>query len=113
MKVWMTSFFVLFSIAELYQWVKHFTLPLPVYILGGAFLAIASNCERQAGFLLYPPNERTPEKNDRSPHNMPSVNSSNLNHSQLQSGELGSSKSQSARAISFTIRRSTQQRVDD
>ncbi len=45
MKVWIASFLVLFAIAELYQWAKHFTLPLPVYILGGAFLAIASNYE--------------------------------------------------------------------
>jgi len=28
---------VLFAIAELYQWAKHLTLPLPIYILGGAF----------------------------------------------------------------------------
>jgi hypothetical protein len=50
MKVWIASFLVLFGIAELYQWAKHFTLPLPVYILGGAFLAIASNYERRGNF---------------------------------------------------------------
>jgi len=43
MKIWLACFGVLFAIAELYQWLKHLMLPLPIYILGGAFLAIASN----------------------------------------------------------------------
>lgn len=43
MKVWITSFFVLFCMAELYQWLSHFTVPLPVFLLTGAVLAIASN----------------------------------------------------------------------
>ncbi len=43
MRVWIAIFFVLFAFGEFYQWIKHFTLPLPIYILGGAFLAIASN----------------------------------------------------------------------
>lgn len=43
MRVWVTTFVVLFAIAELFQWLQKFTLPLPMYILGGALLAIASN----------------------------------------------------------------------
>lgn len=46
MRVWLLSFIVLFGAIELYQWVKEFILPLPVYVLGGAFLAIASNVEK-------------------------------------------------------------------
>jgi hypothetical protein len=49
MKVWITCFLVLFSAAEIYQWLKHFSLPLPIYILGGIFLAIASNADKQTG----------------------------------------------------------------
>jgi hypothetical protein len=41
---------VLFGLAELFQWMKQLSLPLPVFILGGAFLAIASNYEKRAGF---------------------------------------------------------------
>lgn len=43
MKVWLACFLVLFALAELFQWAKQLSLPLPIYILGGAFLAIASN----------------------------------------------------------------------
>lgn len=53
MKVWATSFIVLFGLVELYQWVRHLhfgvDLPLPVFILGGALLAIASNYDKRAG----------------------------------------------------------------
>lgn len=43
MRIWLACFIVLFALAELFDWVKDFSLPLPIYILGGAFLAIASN----------------------------------------------------------------------
>jgi len=46
MKVWLASFILLFAIAEVYQWAKYFTLPLPIFILGGAFLAIISNYDK-------------------------------------------------------------------
>jgi len=46
MRIWLACFGVLFAITELYQWLKHLTLPLPFYILGGAFLAIASNHDK-------------------------------------------------------------------
>ena len=53
MKIWATTFVGLFGLVELYQWVQHFswtvTLPLPVFILGGAALAIASNYDKRAG----------------------------------------------------------------
>jgi hypothetical protein len=46
MKVWLISVAALFVLAEIYLWVKDFILPFPIYILGGAFLAIASNYEQ-------------------------------------------------------------------
>jgi hypothetical protein len=49
MRVWLACFFVLFAVAELFDWVKEFTLPLPIYILGGAFLAVASNYDKIVG----------------------------------------------------------------
>lgn len=52
MKVWLSCFFILFAIAELYQWAQHVTLPLPFYILCGAVLAVASNADKQLGFFL-------------------------------------------------------------
>jgi hypothetical protein len=94
MKVWLASFLLLFAIAELYQWMKHFTLPLPVYILGGAFLAIASNYERRASF----PFARADEQSTAIPNPQPSV-------SQLSQSPSTPAPQQS-RPISFTIRRS-------
>ncbi|WP_448560408.1 hypothetical protein [Trichothermofontia sp.] len=60
MKFWITSFVLLFGLAELYQWVQHFTFPLPVFILGGAFLAIASNHDKRVGFPSQRPLRGTP-----------------------------------------------------
>jgi len=37
MRVWLASFVLLFAISEGYQWAKHFTLPLPIFILGEHF----------------------------------------------------------------------------
>jgi hypothetical protein len=52
MRVWLACFLVLFALAELFDWVKEFTLPLPIYILGGAFLAVASNYDKLFGSYL-------------------------------------------------------------
>ncbi len=49
MKVWLACFLVLFALAELFEWVQKFSLPLPIYILGGAFLAVASNYDKLFG----------------------------------------------------------------
>lgn len=49
MRVWLACFLVLFALAELFDWLKGFSLPLPIYILGGAFLAVASNYEKIIG----------------------------------------------------------------
>lgn len=52
MKFWLFTVAILFVLVQLFEWVKGFMLPLPVYILGGAFLAIASNYEKGLSSLL-------------------------------------------------------------
>jgi hypothetical protein len=52
MKIWLACFLLLFAIAELLEWVQHLSLPLPIYILGGAFLAIASNSNKRLGLFF-------------------------------------------------------------
>ncbi|NEU71575.1 hypothetical protein PI95_003000 [Hassallia byssoidea VB512170] len=49
MRVWLACFFVLFALAKLFDWVQELSLPLPIYILGGAFLAVASNYDKIVG----------------------------------------------------------------
>jgi hypothetical protein len=52
MRVWLACFLVLFALAELFDWLQEFSLPLPIYILGGAFLAVASNYDKIIGSYL-------------------------------------------------------------
>lgn len=52
MKVWLTTVFILFALVQAFQWVKGVMLPLPLYVLAGAFLAIASNAEKGLGTLV-------------------------------------------------------------
>lgn len=52
MRVWLACFFVLFALAQLFDWIEHISLPMPIYILGGAFLAIASNYSRHFSFFF-------------------------------------------------------------
>jgi hypothetical protein len=46
------TIFLLFGAVELFQWLKGVMLPLPIYVLAGAFLAIASNYDRGMGLLF-------------------------------------------------------------
>lgn len=46
MKAWLIGVGILFALAEFSLWLKQFMLPVPIYLLGGAFLAIASNYEK-------------------------------------------------------------------
>ncbi len=41
--VWLVAVVIIFSFVQIYQWLQGVLLPLPVYVLAGAFLAIASN----------------------------------------------------------------------
>ena len=52
MRIWLACFGLLFAIAELYEWGKHLTLPLPIYILGGAVLALVSNYNKRSSLFL-------------------------------------------------------------
>ncbi|MBD2339135.1 hypothetical protein H6G64_19370 [Calothrix sp. FACHB-156] len=62
MRIWLACFFVLFALAELFDWVQEFSLPLPIYILGGAFLAVASNYDKIVGSYFSDATiERSPE----------------------------------------------------
>ncbi len=51
-KAWLFGVGILFVLAEFSIWLKQFMLPLPIYILGGAFLAIASNYEKGLSALF-------------------------------------------------------------
>lgn len=44
-KAWLFGVAILFVLAEFSIWLQQFMLPLPIYILAGALLAIASNYE--------------------------------------------------------------------
>lgn len=78
MRVWLACFFVLFALAELFDWVKEFSLPLPIYILGGAFLAVASNYDKIVGSYLGDSIiERSPEPTPLEPSVQP-LNSMSL-----------------------------------
>jgi hypothetical protein len=69
MKVWLVCFFVLFASAELFKWLQCVSVPLPIYVLGGAFLAVASNHDKifgsylknMSGITLVEPSEQVPK----------------------------------------------------
>lgn len=46
MRVWFVTVILLFLGVQLYQWLQGFMLPLPLYVMAGAFLAIASNYDK-------------------------------------------------------------------
>ncbi|MBS3028768.1 MAG: hypothetical protein HCA25_17235 [Dolichospermum sp. DET50] len=52
MRVWLVCFFVLFALAEFFKWLRGFSVPLPIYILGGALLAVASNYDKIFGYYV-------------------------------------------------------------
>ncbi|NEP68680.1 MULTISPECIES: hypothetical protein [Moorena] len=54
-RIWIASVLVFFVMVEIYQWVRHVTLPLPVFILAGALLAIASNYGKHPGWIFRQP----------------------------------------------------------
>ena len=60
-KAWLIGVGILFVLAEFGIWLKQFILPLPIYILGGALLAIASNYEQSIVKLFRQQEEITPD----------------------------------------------------
>lgn len=99
MRIWLVCFGMLFTIAELYQWAKHLSLPLPIYVLGGAFLAIASNYKRSSFFWQ--------DSTTESPSAINYPNS--LTWDNFSSQRLNAVSPQSPKPISFTIKRSNDQ----
>lgn len=61
MKSWLISVALLFVIAKTLLWLKGFILPVPVYVLAGAFLAIASNYDKGIKTLFRPSQNQQPE----------------------------------------------------
>jgi hypothetical protein len=45
-KFWLVVVVVLFMGVQLFQWLQGVILPLPLYVMAGAFLAIASNYDK-------------------------------------------------------------------
>ncbi|MGI0491320.1 hypothetical protein ACN4EG_05875 [Alkalinema pantanalense CENA528] len=39
-------FLVVFGMVEGFQWLKHLTIPFPIFILGGIVLAVISNYDK-------------------------------------------------------------------
>ena len=101
MKVWMTSFLVLFGMVELYQWFRDFTLPLPVFILAGALLAIASNYGKSPGLSYEEPATELELNRVKKSKVRNFTSSSNFNLPSNQS--MSTSASINQRSISFTI----------
>ncbi|MDJ0573182.1 MAG: hypothetical protein QNJ53_29670 [Pleurocapsa sp. MO_192.B19] len=60
-KAWLIGVAILFVLTEFSIWLKQFMLPLPIYILGGAFLAIASNYEKGLLAMFRQPDSVTPD----------------------------------------------------
>jgi hypothetical protein len=46
MQVWVVCVLAFFGMAELYQWLHGITLPMPVFVIAGALLAVASNANK-------------------------------------------------------------------
>ncbi len=44
---WIAIFFIFLAVAELYQSIEDINLPLPVYLILGTILAVASNYQQQ------------------------------------------------------------------
>jgi hypothetical protein len=108
MKMWMVSVLLVFAMVELYQWMKHVTVPLPAFILGGALLAIASNYRKYAGwsFQQSPPSSDTERVQTPQPAELTNApNWTALNSSSTEA------VSKPTRSISFTIRRRDREEV--
>ncbi len=49
---WVLIVVILFVGVQLFQWLQGAILPLPLYVMAGAFLAIASNYDKGMGQLI-------------------------------------------------------------
>ncbi len=54
LQFWIASFAVLFALAKLMEWLHGFELTMPVFVVGGVLLAIASNYDKRMLFPFWP-----------------------------------------------------------
>ncbi|NER27646.1 MAG: hypothetical protein F6J89_08420 [Symploca sp. SIO1C4] len=105
MRIWITSFLVLFGIFELYQWMKNFSVPLPMFILAGALLAIASNYGKYGGWSFQDYSHDCEKQQVQQPNTEDFNNASKWANLQQS---LSKSLSKPQDSISFTINRREQ-----
>lgn len=84
-------FVIFFIVFQMFEWASQITVPLPFFVLGGAFLAIASNFDRRAGFPFNLLNAVTPPEEPASLDETPTI--------------AQSSTPKFPREVSFTIRK--------
>ncbi|MEQ8974717.1 MAG: hypothetical protein RIE73_30570 [Coleofasciculus sp. C1-SOL-03] len=102
MRVVITTFVVLFSLIELSQWMSDLILPMPVFILAGALLAIASNYGKSPGWSIFLQSRQFSANQTQSP----AVESGNLaSNSTVLNSSSSTSLPKPPRSISFTIPR--------
>lgn len=113
MRVWLTCFVLLFGAAELFQWMQHLSLPMPVFILGGLFLAVASNYDKLTNLPFHldyeEPQPPTPLNQNASPAmtDLPGQSTTAAKPSPRSASTMMRKPSDTSnRSISFTIRKS-------
>lgn len=67
MRIWLISFLVLLALARGLDWLHHFSLPLPILLLGGAILSIVSNESTLGGLPWMPKSASTPIAGKQAP----------------------------------------------
>ena len=93
MRIWLTSFVLLFGAAELWQWAQHLSLPLPIFILSGVFLAVASNYDKLKNLPFHLDYED------------PNIEKEVMTSKVVKAVEAASKKRSPSRSISFEIRK--------
>jgi hypothetical protein len=73
---WIAIFFIFLAVAQLYQSIKDINLPLPIYLVLGAMLAVASNAQQQLSFT--PAQQPTQPRLDESDPILNSIEAANL-----------------------------------
>jgi hypothetical protein len=86
MQVWLISFLLLFAMAELLQWLRQFSLPLPIFVLGGVCVAIASNYRYLSNLPLQTHYENSPTPPPPAPPN-PTAGFANAYNRGIKTGE--------------------------
>jgi hypothetical protein len=89
--------------AEFYQWVRDFTIPLPVFILAGTILAIASNHGKYAGWSF-----QQHDQAEASQGQSPSIGFTKQANWATLNPSTATPMPKATRPISFTISRPTQ-----